>query len=71
MTNPKHTRKLQSALIETGKEVEGMKQVPSLAEMEDRFERFKIAIQTEDLKKQRLYGQQMAAVITKYLIEKL
>jgi hypothetical protein len=67
----KQKRKLQTALIETGKEVEGMKQIPSLAEMEDRFERFKIAIQNDDMKKMRLFGRQLSSMVTKFMIEKL
>lgn len=63
--------KLQTVLIEQGKEVEAMKHSPTLAEMEDRFEQFKIAIQSNDMRRQRIYGRQLTAMVTKYIIENL
>lgn len=64
-------QKLQTALIETGKKVESMNQVPSLAEMEDSFESFKTAILNNDMKRQWLFGRQLTAMVTKHMIEKL
>lgn len=69
--NSMNKRKLQTALIQAGKEVEAIKDTPSLAEMEDKFERFKIAIQSNDMRKMRLYGRQMTAHITRFMIDKL
>jgi hypothetical protein len=66
-----YSRKLQSALIDTGKEVEAIAKTPTLAELEGNFERLKIAIQTNDMRKMRSYGRHMAAMIIKMMIEKL
>jgi hypothetical protein len=63
--------KLQSALIETGKEVEGIKGTPSITDMDDKFEQFKIAAIHNDMRKMRKYGRQMAAMVIKFMIEKL
>jgi hypothetical protein len=66
-----YSRKLQSALIETGKEVEAIAKAPALPELEDNFERLRIAIQSNDVRKMRSYGRHMAAMIIKMMIEKL
>jgi len=62
--------KLQTALIETGKEVERIP-VPTLEVMQNEFADFKEAViegRTRDI---RYRGRRVAAMITKYLIEKL
>jgi hypothetical protein len=64
-------RKLQTALIEAGKEAEAIRDTPSLAEMEDKFERLKTAILSNDMRKMRLYGRQMTAYITRFMIDRL
>jgi len=66
-----NTRKLQSALIETGKEAEAMKEVPRLSEMDTELANFKSAVYLDDLIGQRRHGRKLTAMLTKFMIEKL
>lgn len=67
----KDKRKLHTSLIETGREVEGMKQTPDLADMEMTFQALKFAMNLKDMQGMRRYGRQLAARVTKFMIEKL
>lgn len=68
---PQHTRKLHTALIETGKEVESMVETPDIADMEDQFRRFKAVAQVNDMKAMRKYGRRLSAMVVKWMVEKL
>ena len=69
--NPLDNRKLQSALIETGKEVEAIKETPYLIDMDDKFELLKTAIMSDDMRMMRKYGREMSAMVIKFMVERL
>jgi hypothetical protein len=65
------THKLQSALIETGKEVEAMKETPEITEIETAFYQLETANYNNDMKQMRKACRRLAALATKFMIEKL
>jgi hypothetical protein len=60
--------KLQTFLIEIGKQSENI--TPSLAEMETTFARLKTAIEKEDIPGQVKYGRILAAMVSKWVVER-
>jgi hypothetical protein len=66
-----YNRKLQSALISAGKDVEGIKHTPTVADMEDKLERLKAAIETGDMRMMRKYGREVCAYVMKFMVERL
>jgi hypothetical protein len=60
--------KLQTFLIEIGKQSENI--TPSLADMESTFARLKTAIEKEDIKGQVKYGRILAAMVSKWVVER-
>jgi hypothetical protein len=60
--------KLQTFLIEVGKQSENI--TPSLADMETIFAKFKTAIEKEDIKGQVKYGRELAAMVSKWVVER-
>ena len=67
----KDTRKLQSALIEVGHEVEDMKNTPDLSDLEATLKALKFAEQLNDMVGMRRYSRQLAARVVKWMVEKL
>lgn len=67
----KNKRKLGSALIEQGREVEAMEGTPDIEQMELTFQCLKTAIQLNNMQDQRLFGRRLAAQVTKFIVEKL
>jgi hypothetical protein len=67
----KEQGKLQTALIETGREVEAIKQDHDMSDIEQAFKAFKFAIQLNDFPGVRRYGRQLAARVIKYMIVNL
>jgi hypothetical protein len=71
--NPKYNRKLQSALIETGKLVaakEGQP-APSVSELEVLFDKLLVAIDSENMKDQVKASKELTASLVKWQIENL
>jgi hypothetical protein len=60
--------KLQTFLIETGKETNNI--TPSLTEMETTFAKFKTAINKDDIPGQVKYGRLLAAMVAKWVVER-
>jgi hypothetical protein len=60
--------KLQTFLIEIGKQSENT--TPSLTEMQTTFDKFKTAIERDDLVGQRKYGRMLAAMVSKWVVER-
>jgi hypothetical protein len=67
----KHARKLQTALIEQGKEVEKMNYTPDQEAFDLTLKNLKFAIQNNDMEDQRLYGRKLCAQVTKFMLDKL
>jgi hypothetical protein len=67
----KQISKLQTALIETGKEVEAMKETPGEAQIHICFLCFSLAIKENNMKDMHRYGRKLAALVLKFMIEKL
>ena len=67
----KDQRKLQSALIETGREVESMKDTPDISDLEATFKALKLAADQNDMVGMRRYGRQLAARVVKWMVERL
>lgn len=63
--------KIQTALIEQGKEVEEMEATPDTAEMQLSLDGLKTAVQLKDMKGMRVYARKLAAQSTKFMIDKL
>lgn len=66
----KQQSKLQTALIETGKEVEALN-MPGMPELEAEFNLFKAAEQKGDMKGMRKHGRRLAALVVKVMVERL
>jgi len=64
------SKKLTTALIETGKETESIKMVPLINDLEEEFEKLKTAIKADDLRGVRSHGRRLTALLTKVIIEK-
>lgn len=69
--NPLYTRKLKSALIEIGKEVESIEETPELASLELAFENLKCAMKVNDMQDMRRYCRRLSAKIIKLMVDKL
>lgn len=67
----KNKRKIRSALIEQGREVEAMESAPGIEQMELTFECLKAAMQLNNMPDQRLFARKMAAQLTKFMVVKL
>jgi hypothetical protein len=67
----KQTSKLQTALIETGKEIEALKETPGLATIQDQCIELQVAMKKENMKATRKEGRKLCAMVIKYMIEKL
>lgn len=67
----KDKRKIATALIEQGREVEQMNTTPGIEHLEVTFNNLKFAIQQKDMVDQRLFGRRLAAQVTKFMVEKL
>jgi hypothetical protein len=65
----KDKRKLHTALIEIGKEVEGMKQVPGADDIHAACATFKMAIHEDNMKEMRTYGRKLTSLLIKFMIE--
>jgi hypothetical protein len=64
-------RKLQSALIETGKEVEAIIETPVISDMETQLYLLKIASRNGTMKQMRRAARRLSALVIKFMIEKL
>lgn len=71
MTQSKTSRKLQTALIETGKEVDAMKDTPDLSVIQDKFIELQMAMKADNMKAIRKHGRKLCAQVIKFMIEKL
>jgi ABC-type transport system involved in Fe-S cluster assembly fused permease/ATPase subunit len=60
--------KLQTFLIEVGKHSENI--TPSLTDTETTFAKLKTAIEKDDVKDQVKYGGQLAAIVSKWCVER-
>jgi hypothetical protein len=60
--------KLQTFLIEIGKQSENI--TPSLTEMETTFAKLKAAIEKDDVRGQVKYGRLLAAMVSKWCVER-
>lgn len=67
----KNKRKIASALIEQGREVEQMEEAPAIEQLELTFKCLTTAIQMNNMSDQRLFARKMAAQITKFMVVKL
>lgn len=67
----KNKRKIATALIEQGREVEAMESAPDIEQMELTFKCLKTAIQLKNMRDQRLFGRRLAAQLTKFMVVKL
>lgn len=63
--------KLQTALIEQGKEVESMDATPDAEAMQISLDCLKTAMQLKDMRGMRVYARKLAAQSTKFQIDKL
>lgn len=63
--------KLQTALIEQGKEVEAMDITPSIEHLEVTYNNLKFAMQQNDMADMRLFGRRLTAQVTKFMVDKL
>lgn len=63
--------KLQTALIEIGKEAQAIKEMSGIPDIEAQLYLFKTAHQNGDLKAMRKAGRRLAALTTKFMIDKL
>lgn len=63
--------KLQTALFEIGKDVDKMKVTPWLSDIEKEYELLMKAMATNDNLAIRKHGRRLAALTTKYMIDKL
>lgn len=68
---PLYTRKLQSALIATGKKVELMEKAPTVREIIALFDKFIDAAEGEDMKGQAKASGELIAGLAKWQIEKM
>lgn len=67
----KNKRKIQSTLIEIGKEVEAMEDAPAVEQMELTLKCLTSAIQLKNMPDQRLFARKMAAQLTKFMVQNL
>lgn len=67
----KQESKLQTALIEQGKEVEAMDITPDIEHLEVTFNNLKFAMQQNDMSDMRLFGRRLTAQVTKFMVDKL
>jgi hypothetical protein len=69
--NPLYNRKLQSALIATGKKVELMEHAPTVRDIMQLFDKFIDTAEGEDMKGQAKASAELIAGLVKWQIEKL
>lgn len=71
--NPLYNRKLQSALIDTGKRVEAMenKPAPEIPVLEIKFNQFLAAVEMGDMPNLSYTTKELIAALVKWQIEKM
>lgn len=67
----KDKKKLYTALIEQGKEVEQIKGTPTTDDMQFTLDNLKTASQLKDMRGMRVYARKLAAQSTKFMIDKV
>jgi len=63
--------KLQSALIEVGKEVEAIKETPGYVDMRTELALLGASEDEGDMKSMRKHGRKLAAMVIKFMTDKL